>query len=84
VKGAAISIPEDLPSDTLLFHAGTSYDNNGVLRTAGGRVLCATGLGANVPEALARSQSLADAVRFEGKVFRRDIAWREVARAGAA
>ena len=84
VKGAAISIPEDLPSDTLLFHAGTSYDNDGVLRTAGGRVLCATGLGADVPEALARSQSLADAVRFEGKVFRRDIAWREVARAGAA
>ena len=84
VTGAAISIPEELPSDTLLFHSGTSCGSDSVLRTAGGRVLCATGLGANVPEALARSQSLADAVRFEGKVFRRDIAWREVARAGAA
>ncbi|UCD24178.1 MAG: phosphoribosylamine--glycine ligase [Gemmatimonadota bacterium] len=84
VKGAAITIPEELPPDSLLFHAGTSLDADGVLRTSGGRVLCATGLGVDVTEALARSQSLAEAVDFEGKVFRRDIAWREVARAGAA
>ncbi|UCG85319.1 MAG: phosphoribosylamine--glycine ligase [Gemmatimonadota bacterium] len=84
VKGAAIGIPEELPARTLLFHAGTARDDQGVLRTAGGRVLCATGLGTSVTEALARSRELADAVQFEGKVFRRDIAWREVARAGAA
>jgi phosphoribosylamine--glycine ligase len=55
-----------------------------VLHTAGGRVLCATGLGATVPEAAERSRALAETVRFEGRQYRRDIAWREVARAGAA
>ncbi len=86
VKGAAISLPSPerpLP-DTILFHAGTSHDASGVLRTAGGRVVCATGLGPSVEAAAIRSRELADAVGFEGKVFRRDIAWREVARAGAA
>ena len=84
VKGAAVTIPTELPADTLLFHAGTTRDDKGVLRTAGGRVLCATGLGTGVTEALARSRGLAEAIHFDGKVFRRDIAWREVARAGAA
>jgi len=84
VTGAAVTIPGELPADTLLFHAGTTRDTEGTLRTAGGRVLCATGIGTGVSEALARSRELADAVHFEGKVFRRDIAWREVARAGAA
>ncbi len=83
-KGAAITIPPDLPAETLLFHAGTARDEAGVLRTSGGRVLCATGLGADVPQALEHSQELAGLVQFEGKVYRKDIAWREVARAGAA
>ncbi len=84
ITGAAISLPAEPPPDTLLFHAGTKCDASGQLRTAGGRVLCATGLGPDVPTAVARSAELAAAVEFEGKVYRRDIAWREVARAGAA
>jgi phosphoribosylamine---glycine ligase len=84
VKGAEIALAEDLPADTLLFHAGTKLDEAGRLRAAGGRVLCATGLAASVPEAADRSRALAGQVRFEGCVFRRDIAWREVARAGAS
>ncbi len=83
-KGAEISIPDELPAETLLFHAGTARDESGLLRTAGGRVLCATGLGADVLEAVTRSRELAESIAFEGKVFRRDIAWREVARAGAS
>ena len=83
-KGVAISIPADLPSDTILFHAGTARDNEGVLRTSGGRVLCATGLGSDVSTAVRRSRELAEMVEFESKIFRRDIAWREVARAGTA
>jgi len=82
--GKVISIPVELPEETLLFHAGTRLDRSGNLLSAGGRVLCATGLGADVPEAAERSRELAQAVDFEGKVYRRDIAWREVARAGAA
>jgi phosphoribosylamine--glycine ligase len=84
VKGAEIRLPAALPRDTLLFHAGTELDGTGCLRTAGGRVLCATGLGEDVPQAGVRSRALAEAVAFEGKVFRRDIAWREIARAGAS
>jgi len=84
VTGAVISLPEEPPEHTLLFHAGTKKDESGALRTSGGRVLCATGVGPDVPTAAARSGELAAAVRFDGKVYRRDIAWREVARAGAA
>ncbi len=80
-KGAAITLPGELPPNTVLFHAGTS-DADGTLRVSGGRVLCATGLGPDA--ALEASQRLVEAVEFEGKVFRRDIGWREIARAGAS
>ncbi|HXV85945.1 MAG TPA: phosphoribosylamine--glycine ligase [Gemmatimonadales bacterium] len=83
-KGAPIALPAALPPDTLLFHAGTSLDQDGMLRVAGGRVLCATGLAADVPAAAEKSRRLADTVEFPGRQFRRDIGWREVARAGAA
>src|SRR6185503_18590894 len=41
-KGVPVSVPKVLPPDTLLFHAGTTLDASGTLRTSGGRVLCAT------------------------------------------
>jgi phosphoribosylamine--glycine ligase len=84
VKGASIDLPATLPAETLLFHAGTMRDEAGTLRSNGGRVLCATGLGETVAQAADRSRALAAAVAFENAVYRRDIAWREVARAGAA
>lgn len=84
ITGAEIRIPKQLPPDTLLFHAGTHVDDGGVLRTSGGRVLCATGLGSDVQAAAENSRNLAGAIHFEGAVYRRDIAWREKARAGAA
>ena len=83
-KGDPITLPDALPDQTLLFHAGTGRDEAGRLVTAGGRVLAATGMGDDVPAAAARSRALAEAIDFPGKVYRRDIAWREVARAGAA
>ena len=84
VKGATISLPEEPPANTILFHAGTVLDDSGTLKTSGGRVLCATGLGPDVKQAIERSRALAEAVAFEGKVYRTDIGWREVARAGVA
>jgi phosphoribosylamine--glycine ligase len=84
VKGTEIELPDQLPPDTLLFHAGTAVDEGGSLRTSGGRVLCATGLGATVSEAASRSRELAEMVAFDGAILRRDIAWREMARAGAS
>ncbi len=83
-KGAAISLPSGDAAESVLFHAGTARDADGTLRVSGGRVLCATGFGPDVAAAARASRRLADQVTFQGKVLRRDIAWREVARAGAA
>ena len=83
-KGAAIDIPGDLGSDVLVFHAGTSRDQSGALRTAGGRVLNVTGVGSSVAQAARASRTASDRITFEGKIWRRDIAWRELHRAGAA
>jgi phosphoribosylamine--glycine ligase len=82
-KGAAITLPS-LGDDSMVFHAGTSRDADGTLRTAGGRVLCATGFGPTVAAAAAASRALAERIEFAGRQFRRDIAWREVGRAGAS
>jgi len=84
LKGSLIHVPQEFPPHTILFHAGTVLDSAGTLRTSGGRVLCATGLGKDVVEAAGRSRELAERITFEGRQYRRDIAWREVARAGAA
>jgi phosphoribosylamine--glycine ligase len=84
VKGAAIAMPPQTANTAVIFHAGTARDPDGTLRTAGGRVLCATGFGPTVAAAAEVSRTLADRITFEGRQYRRDIAWREVARAGAA
>jgi phosphoribosylamine--glycine ligase len=68
---------EPLPGK--LFHAGTTLREDQVL-TAGGRVLCAVGLGVTVREAQREAYALADAVQFSGAQYRRDIGYRAVAR----
>jgi len=84
VPGAEISLPGDLGPDVLVFHAGTTRDGAGTLRTAGGRVLNVTGLGPDVPAAARISAAACTKIEFAGKTWRRDIAWREIRRAGAA
>ncbi|MCC7131397.1 MAG: phosphoribosylamine--glycine ligase, partial [Gemmatimonadales bacterium] len=79
-KGAAITIPDDLPTGALVFHAGTRRDDAGILRAAGGRVLAVTGVGATFAAAQAVSRAAAERIEFDGKQFRRDIGWREAAR----
>ncbi len=83
-RGAAIRIPQELGADVVVFHAGTARDADGTLRTAGGRVLSVTGLGAGVPAAARASAAACERIGFDGKTWRRDIAWRELQRAGAA
>jgi phosphoribosylamine--glycine ligase len=74
-KGDAITgLPADA-ADAVVFHAGTSNQGDAVV-TSGGRVLCATALGATVREAQARAYALADAVQFDGVQLRRDIGYR--------
>jgi phosphoribosylamine--glycine ligase len=82
-KGAVITIPVELPAGVTVFQAGTARDADGTLRTSGGRVLNVTAVGSTFAEAQERSRAAADAIGFEGKVYRRDIGWREAQRQGA-
>ncbi|KAG8697974.1 hypothetical protein FRC09_007523 [Ceratobasidium sp. 395] len=76
-KGKAITI-DTVSDDTVVFHAGTS-NKDGQVVTSGGRVIAATAYGETLREALDRAYNGVDAVKFEGKTFRRDIAHRAVA-----
>ena len=78
--GAAITIPSSLPAGVTVFHAGTRLDDAGTLRVSGGRVLNVTAVAATFDEARALSRAGADAISFDGKLYRRDIGWREAAR----
>jgi phosphoribosylamine--glycine ligase len=80
--GAEIVMPPSLAGadDLFVFHAGTSRDEAGTLRVAGGRVLAVTAVAPDIGAAADRSREAAEAIRFEGKQYRRDIAWREIAR----
>ena len=81
--GAPIDLPE-LPDGVLAFHAGTRRGADGRLETAGGRVLNIVATAPTMRVALERSTEWAARVRFEGRQFRPDIGWRELARAGAS
>jgi phosphoribosylamine--glycine ligase len=82
--GAAIALPAELGPDVLVFHAGTTRDAQGTLRVSGGRVLAVTAHAATVVEAARTSAAACARIAFDGKAYRRDIGWREIARAGAA
>ncbi|KAJ4485915.1 aminoimidazole ribonucleotide synthetase [Lentinula aciculospora] len=73
-KGKKIQIGE-LPSDAVVFHAGTEQQSGETL-TAGGRVLVATAYSPTLEEALKTVYQAVDHVSFEGKTYRRDIAHR--------
>jgi phosphoribosylamine--glycine ligase len=56
-----------------LFHAGTTIDADGVLRTFGGRVLSVNTVRDTLAEAIRVAYKAADLIQFEGKYCRRDI-----------
>ncbi len=79
-KGAVITgLPDGEEDGQKVFHAGTA-ERAGRVVTAGGRVLCATALGATVVEAQRRAYALADRIHWDGLTLRRDIGYRAVAR----
>jgi len=71
VKGFEISGLDDI-RDAIVFHAGTKKQN-GVLVTAGGRVLGVTGLGSDLEDALNKAYEATSSIEFEGMYYRRDI-----------
>ncbi len=58
-----------------VFHAATKSDGGRIV-TAGGRVLCAVGLGDGVAAAQRSAYDLVDCIRWDGMQCRRDIGWR--------
>ncbi|MEO8576578.1 MAG: phosphoribosylamine--glycine ligase [Gemmatimonadales bacterium] len=73
------------PHGLHVFQAATARDREtGELVTNGGRVLAITGTGSTIEEAAALSRNYAERVSFNGKQFRRDIAWRELERNAGA
>ncbi|MEX2468372.1 MAG: phosphoribosylamine--glycine ligase [Pseudohongiellaceae bacterium] len=71
----------DLPlrDNQKLFHAGTA-EQDGEVVTNGGRVLCATALGETVAAAQAAAYELAGQISWENVYYRKDIAYRAIAR----
>jgi len=74
-KGIAMHLPENLPADTMLFHAGTIKDAGDKLLTNGGRVITATALAPTIQEAAAKAKALIDTVEYAGKYYRNDIGY---------
>ena len=64
----------------IVFHAGTRYDDEGRLVTAGGRVLGVTALAEDLQSARDLAYAACDIIRFEGAFFRRDIGNRALVR----
>ena len=60
--------------EALVFHAGTARAEDGLLVTSGGRTLQVVGCAATMAEARERAYAAANAVTFEGKHYRTDIA----------
>jgi phosphoribosylamine--glycine ligase len=58
-----------------VFHAATKSVDGRVV-TAGGRVLCAVGLGEGVAAAQKAAYALVDRIGWDGMQYRRDIGWR--------
>ena len=79
-RGDAIEgLPKPTP-ECRVFHAGTRLEAGRVL-TNGGRVLCVTALGDSLRIARSRAYEAAEAIRFDGKQFRRDIGERAMKKA---
>jgi phosphoribosylamine--glycine ligase len=74
-KGKIISGLNDAKTmdDVVVFHAGTSFNNNEIV-TNGGRVLGVTALGKDIKAAKERAYEAIKKIHFEGMHYRKDIA----------
>ncbi|MGY1458769.1 MULTISPECIES: phosphoribosylamine--glycine ligase [unclassified Luteimonas] len=77
------SVDLPVPADTRIFHAGTRLEGSHAV-TAGGRVLCACGIGGSVAEAQARAYEAVAGISWPGEFHRHDIGWRAIARERAS
>jgi phosphoribosylamine--glycine ligase len=64
----------DIVDDSLVFHAGTSFDASGEkVISSGGRVIAVTSFGSTMQEAFQRSYKNADSIKYVNKAFRKDL-----------
>nr|WP_326127664.1 phosphoribosylamine--glycine ligase [uncultured Oscillibacter sp.] len=78
-KGKTITLPEALPENVTLYHAGDALREDGKLVTSGGRVLGVTASAPTLKKALKDAYAAAEAVDFDGKYLRTDIGKRALA-----
>ena len=74
-KGASIEGLDQVQEPAVVFHAGTKQENDSV-RVSGGRVLTLTTTAPSLIEARDMAYREAEKIKFEGKIFRKDIGWR--------
>ena len=71
--GLPIEGLSDLDPDVLVFQAGTRRAEDGMLVTAGGRVLTVAATGPTMAEAREKAYRNVERIRFQGVHYRRDI-----------
>ncbi len=70
--GKVITGFESVPSDVVVFHAGTRKDGDFIV-TSGGRVLGVTALGRDIAGAISHVYAGVEKISFDGMQCRRDI-----------
>jgi len=77
-KGFPISGLDKVEKDTLIFHAGTAINDQGIISSNGGRVLTVVCTGRDVAEARAKVYYNLKKIDYRNCYYRSDIALREV------
>ena len=73
-SGEVVGLPAD-HDDAKVFHAGTKMDDDKVV-TSGGRVLCATALGADTKDAQTNAYALLKKIDWSSAYYRTDIGFK--------
>ena len=79
-KGDVITLPEQLPAQTSVIHAGTAKNSAGQIVTNGGRILGVTALAPTLREAADRAYAACEKIECASKYYRRDIGARQLNR----
>ncbi len=80
-KGDVIhGLNSGFPNEVKVFHAGTKNNDANHIVTAGGRVLCVTGLGETIIQAQQQAYQAIKKIKYDGMFYRKDIGYREVGR----
>jgi phosphoribosylamine---glycine ligase len=74
-KGHTISIPQSIPNETSIFHAGTAINTNNELVNNGGRVLAITSRGNTISDAVQNSKAVLQQIQFNDMYYRKDIGY---------